>query len=112
MKKLMIVFGLFAGIQSGIAQTTLTSETKSVASSSDFANVTMNTTGKVVNFTGLPQVQRPIHAIVKNSGGDEMQSVKINPGESSVDLQKLPKGMYFIFLVYKNVNKKTFIVNI
>jgi hypothetical protein len=80
--------------------------------SNPFADAEMEVTKELVSFTNLPDVPKPTWAIVTNSEGEFIKQAKVNPTYNAMDIHRLPKGMYFVTLMYRNRGQKAFVLKV
>jgi F420-0:gamma-glutamyl ligase len=72
----------------------------------------MNVTRELASFANLPDVPKPTWAVISNADGEFIKESKITPTYNAMDIHRLPKGMYFVTLVYRNKNQKAFVLNV
>jgi hypothetical protein len=122
MKKLITICMLFAASYSAQAQSAADSRNhedndrprKMAAVPGDaFANTEMTVVDRKVAFTDLPDLPKPIWAIITNGAGEQQAQKRVAPGNSYMDTKWLQKGeLYFVTLVYKNKSRKSFVLHL
>ena len=66
----------------------------------------------IVSFSGLPDVTKPVYAIITNAEGEYIRQAKISPNLNTINISRLHHGLYFITIVYKNESRKAFTLNL
>lgn len=79
---------------------------------SEFSNSEMTVENKHINFSGLPDLKKNVSVVITNTDGDVVKEGRINKENTSIDIQKLRKGMYFVTLVYKESSRKGFVLHV
>ena len=77
-----------------------------------FTGSEMTVDDKVITFSDLPEMPKPIWAVITNPEGEFIKQAKVNTQYNAMDIGKLRKGMYFVTLVYKNKSQKAFVLKL
>lgn len=78
-----------------------------------FVNTEMAEFKKVITFSDLPEVKKPIWAIVTDPQGEVMAQKRVSPASNSFDVRRLSKGeLYYVTLVYRSKSKKAFVLHL
>jgi hypothetical protein len=123
MKKLLVICAIFGAFHSAQAQPSgmypgkweeNDNSHKKIATVglNEFENTRMDFNGHMVTFTGLPELKKPVFAVITNSTGEFIRQRKINEIENDIKVDGLPQGLYFITIVYRQKGKRAFTVNI
>lgn len=87
------------------------STTRSVSHDFKFEGTEMSYADGHISFSNLPEVTKQPWAIITDENGEVVTQSRVN-SESSMDVHKLSKGMYFVSLVYKNKTEKAFVLQV
>lgn len=124
MKKIVIFCAALACFSAANAQVTASSVNKADDNNSrpatkpgtphtnEFSNMEMNISDGVLSFSGVPDVAHSVYAIVTDADGQQMRQARLTPAHSTMSIQRLHKGLYFITIMYRNQSKKGFTVNL
>jgi hypothetical protein len=78
----------------------------------EFESTEMGYSEHLVTFSGLPETKKPIYAVITNSTGEFIKQRKINEAENSLKVEGLPRGLYFVTVVYRQKGKRAYTLNI
>jgi len=71
-----------------------------------FDKVQVAVVNKQILFISLPAEKRPIWAYITSIYGEIIKTKIISRNKNYIDVRKLPKGTYFVTLVYEGHNRK------
>ena len=124
MKQLLMICAMFAVLGNAHAQTESDAlyankqamkgsgdDNMPMSKSNEFEHTEITTEKGRITFTGLPEEKKPIWAMITTADGEAVKGVKVSPAANVIDLGRMPAGMYFVTLVYKNASKKAFVLH-
>ena len=85
---------------------------KTEINTNPFADAEMEVTKELASFSNLPEMPKPTWAIITNTEGEFIKQAKVNPTYNAVDIHRLPKGTYFVTLLYRNKGQKAFVLKV
>jgi len=122
MKQLLITTLLLAGFTGAQAQATAMSRNSEQSNSdnyrsrtvhvNEFSNTEMTIKDGVITFSDLPDLNHPINAVLTNADGEQVRQARIAPQQNTLNIKRLPKGLYFVTIVYRSHSKKGFSFNL
>ena len=107
------VYGQAAGMYSGKWEENENSRHKITEKQpNEFENTEMSYSQKTATFSNLPDLKKPVFAVITNSTGEFVKQKKVNAEDNYVNVDKLSPGLYYVTLVFRQKGKRAYVLNI
>jgi len=79
----------------------------------EFTGTEISVEKKIVTFADLPDLPKPIWAIVTDANGEQVTQKRISAASNVMDLRGLHKGdLYYLTIMYKDKSRKAFVLHL